>query len=88
MMRVYGFLLVFGLAFLASQSLAQAQAEMRSQPPEVLAGGEIVGQYYVMFGGDDKPHILWVRYGGQIFLCRGALGVFDCVVTEESLYDF
>ena len=88
MMRASFSLLAFGFLFLTFATPLHAQAEMSSQPPEVLAGGEIIGQYYVMFGGEEKPHILWVRYDGQTYLCRGALGKFDCIVTEESMYDF
>ena len=58
-----------------------ARAEWESQPPEVMAGGEIIGQFYHLFSNVEPPHRVWVKYQDKIYFCRGEGARFQC---EES----
>ena len=58
-----------------------ARAEWESQPPEVMAGGEIIGQFYHLFSNVELPHRVWVKYQNKIYFCRGEGARFQC---EES----
>lgn len=60
-----------------------ARAEWKSEPPEIMAGGEIIGQYYHLFSKTDPPHMVWVSYQDVVYLCRGADDMYRCQSTEK-----
>ena len=64
--------------------LGAARAEWKSEPPEVMAGGEIIGQFYHLFSGARPPHRVWVKYQDKIYFCRGESKSFQCQETEAS----
>jgi hypothetical protein len=60
-----------------------ARAEWKSEPPEIMAGGEIIGQYYHLFSKTDPPHMVWVSYQDVTYLCRGADDMYSCQSTQK-----
>ena len=78
------FLRLVVLAPLFAGSLPAFAAEWTSEPPEVMAGGEIISQYYHLFSKITPPHRVWVKYKDQIYLCQGETVSFQCQVTETA----
>ena len=77
----YGF---FVLALLATPFDMAARAEWKSEPPEVMAGGEIIGQFYHLFSNAEPPHRVWVKYQDNIYFCRGESESFQCQESNEN----
>lgn len=80
------FAFFLGVAVVASGVIAgggAARAEWKSEPPEIMAGGEIIGQYYHLFSKTDPPHMVWVSYQNVTYLCRGADDMYSCQSTEK-----
>ena len=70
--------------FIAPLFIGAAHAEWKSEPPEIMAGGEIIGQYYHLFSKADPPHMVWVSYQNETYLCRGDDAVFRCQSTKKG----
>jgi hypothetical protein len=68
----------------AALFIGAARAEWKSEPPEIMAGGEIIGQYYHLFSKTDPPHLVWVAYDNETYLCRGDDDLFRCQSTKNS----
>jgi hypothetical protein len=74
----------FVLALSAAPFDMAARAEWKSEPPEVMAGGEIIGQFYHLFSNVEPPHRVWVKYQDKIYLCRGESDNFQCQESREN----
>ena len=61
-----------------------ARAEWKSEPPEIMAGGEIIGQFYHLFSNAQPPHRVWVKYEDKIYFCRGESKRFQCQESNEN----
>lgn len=61
-----------------------ARAEWKSEPPEIMAGGEVIGQFYHLFSNAQPPHRVWVKYEDKIYFCRGASNRFQCQESNEN----
>ncbi|MCH1542859.1 MAG: hypothetical protein L7U45_07405 [Alphaproteobacteria bacterium] len=72
------------LVFVASLFIGAAHAEWKSEPPEIMAGGEIIGQYYHLFSKTEPPHLVWVSYQNETYLCRGDDAMFRCQSTKKG----
>ena len=70
--------------FFVSLFIGTAHAEWKSEPPEIMAGGEIIGQYYHLFSKTDPPHLVWVSYQNETYLCRGDEDMFRCQSTKKG----
>ena len=84
MKRVSVFYGVLVLAVMAASLDMAARAEWKSEPPEVMAGGEIIGQFYHLFSNAQPPHRVWVKYQDKIFFCRGQSKNFQCQESNEN----
>jgi hypothetical protein len=72
------------VALLAVPLNVAARAEWKSEPPEVMAGGEIIGQFYHLFSNVEPPHRVWVKYQEKIYFCRGESDNFQCQESDEN----
>ena len=70
--------------FIAPFFIGAAHAEWKSEPPEIMAGGEIIGQYYHLFSKANPPHVVWVSFQNETYLCRGDNAVFSCQSTKKG----
>ena len=70
--------------FIAPLFIGAAHAEWKSEPPEIMAGGEIIGQYYHLFSKANPPHVVWVSFQNETYLCRGDNAVFSCQSTKKG----
>ena len=75
---------VFVLAIMAASLDMAARAEWKSEPPEIMAGGEIIGQFYHLFSNAEPPHRVWVKYEDKIYFCRGESKRFQCQESNEN----
>jgi len=84
MKSVLAFCGFFVLALLAPPLDMVARAEWKSEPPEIMAGGEIIGQFYHLFSNAQPPHRVWVKYEDKIYFCRGESSSFQCQESDEN----
>ena len=84
MKSVLAFCGFFVLALLATPLDMMARAEWKSEPPEIMAGGEIIGQFYHLFSNTQPPHRVWVKYEDKIYFCRGESSSFQCQESGEN----
>ena len=75
---------IFILALLAMPLAMVARAEWKSEPPEIMVGGEVIGQFYHLFSNAQAPHRVWVKYKDQIYFCRGKSKMFQCQESNEN----
>lgn len=74
----------FVLALFATPIDMVARAEWKSEPPEIMASGEIIGQFYHLFSNANPPHRVWVKYEDKIYFCRGESKRFQCQESNEN----
>ncbi len=77
MKSVLAFCGFFVLALLATPPDMAARAEWKSEPPEIMAGGEIIGQFYHLFSNAQPPHRVWVKYEDKIYFVAARAKAFN-----------